>query len=66
MKRRPFEGKESLSLMRRKSLFKLKKGSLQIEERLSLKSIYTLLPLDVMRTSRDRRPRLSVKQMALC
>ena len=28
MKKRPFEGKESLSLMRRKPLFKLKKGSL--------------------------------------
>ena len=28
MKKRPFEGKESLSLMQRKPLFKLKKGSL--------------------------------------
>ena len=36
MKKRPFEGKESLSLMQREPLLDAKKASLQIEERLSL------------------------------
>ena len=41
MKRRPFEGKESLSLMRRKPLFKLKKGSLCF-----LKLFFSYVPND--------------------
>ena len=39
MKRRPFEGKESLSLVRRKPLFKLKKGSLCF-----LKLVFSYVP----------------------